>query len=84
MFSDIKEIKMLEIMECAEVKKQQDSDDFAIGHHQGTIPVPYAIAGLDLEIFELFGEFLAEIVHNTENSGNFVWGKHAHIILLFS
>jgi hypothetical protein len=46
--------------------------------------VPFAIAGSDLELFEFFGEFLAEIVRNTENFGNFVWGKHAHIILLSS
>ncbi|MDR1257773.1 MAG: hypothetical protein LBK65_00630 [Tannerellaceae bacterium] len=58
--------KVLEIMECAEVKKHQDGDDFAIGHLQRTISAPFAIAGLDLEIIELFGEFPAEIVHNTE------------------
>jgi hypothetical protein len=84
MYSDIKEIKMLEIMECAEVKKQQNSDDLAFRHLQGSVSMPFAITGLDLEIFEFFVEFLAEIVHNTENFGNFVWGKHAHIILLFS
>jgi hypothetical protein len=76
MFSDIKEIKMLEIMECAEVKKHQDDDDFAIGHPQRTIPAPFAITGLDLEIIELFCEFPAEIVHNTENFGNFIRGKY--------
>jgi hypothetical protein len=57
-FSNIKEIKMLEIMECAEVKKQQDRDNFVFRHLHGAIPVPFAIAGLDLEIFEFFGEFL--------------------------
>ncbi|MDR1198219.1 MAG: hypothetical protein LBK94_04300 [Prevotellaceae bacterium] len=71
-------------MECAEVKKQQDSDDFAFRHRQGTIPVPFDIAGLDLEIFEFFGKFLSEIVYNTENFGNFVRGKYAHVILLFN
>jgi hypothetical protein len=71
-------------MECSEVKKQQDRDDFAFRHLRGAISVSIAIAGLNLEVFEFFGEFLAEIVHNTENFGNFVWGKQAHIILLFS
>jgi hypothetical protein len=83
-FPDIKEIKMLEIMECAEVKKQQDRDNFAFRHLQGAIPVSFVIAGADLEIIEFFGEFFAEIVHNTENFDNFVWGKKAHIILLFN
>jgi hypothetical protein len=49
-FPNIKEIKMLEIMECAEVKKQQNRDDFAFRHPQGAIPVSFAIAGADLEI----------------------------------
>jgi hypothetical protein len=75
---------MLEIMECAEVKKQHDSDAFAFRHLHGTIPEPFTIAGSDLEVFEFFGEFLAEIVYNTKKNGNFVCGKHAHIILLFS
>jgi hypothetical protein len=75
---------MLEIMECAEVKKQQDRDDFAFRHPRGAIPVSFAIAGLNLEVFEFFGEFLAEIVRNTENFDNFVRGKQTHIILLFN
>jgi hypothetical protein len=43
MFSNIKEIKMLEIMECTEVKKQQDSDDFAFRHLHVAISVTFAV-----------------------------------------
>jgi hypothetical protein len=79
MYSNIKEIKMLEIIKCTEVKKQQNHDYLAFRHPQKAIPVSLAIAGLNLKIFEFFGEFLAEIVRNAENFDNFVWNKKAHI-----
>jgi hypothetical protein len=79
MFSNIEEIKMFEITECTKMKKRQDRDDFAFRHLHGAISAPFAVSGLELELFEFFGKFPAKIVRNTENPGNFVWGKHAHV-----
>jgi hypothetical protein len=72
MLPDIKEVEMFKIMECTEVEKHQDRDDLALRHLQGAVPVPFTVARLDLDVFELKVKFLAEIVHNAENFSNFV------------
>jgi hypothetical protein len=45
--------------------------------------VPFTVAWPDLDVFELKGKFLAEIVYNTENFSNFVKGKYTHDASLF-
>jgi hypothetical protein len=79
---DVEEIKMLETVECSEVKKQQDRDDFAFRHFHRTVSVLFTGSRTDLEFFVFDGIFFAKIVHHTENFNNFVSGKYVHIIFV--
>jgi hypothetical protein len=72
MLPDIKEVKMFKVVECCEVKKHQDRDDFTFRHLHGVVSVPFSVTGTDLDVFELNGKFPAEIVRDTENFSNFV------------
>jgi hypothetical protein len=74
LFSDVPDIK--------KVKKHPYRDDFTVRYLKGTTPVSFAFVFLYLEIFQFEREFFAEIVHDTDNSGNFVCGKHTYISYL--
>jgi hypothetical protein len=71
-------------VECCEADKHQDRDDFTFRHLHRAVPVPFTLARTDPDVFELNGEFPAEIICNAENFDNFVQAKYTHDILLFN
>jgi hypothetical protein len=77
-FPDVKEVEMLEIVESAEVKKQQYGDDFAFRHFHRAVSALFTVSRPDLEFFVFDGKFFAKIVHNTENLF-----MHVFLIMVF-
>lgn len=70
------QVVLLEIPVGAEVEQQRDGDDLALGERGGPAAAPGARRGQLRPSYAHPHEFLAAIVHVTENFYNFVVGNH--------
>ena len=82
MYANAAEIVVLEVAVCVEVEAYQDGDDLGVRHHAFPPSPCGTVLSRKCVFFNFLIKFFAEIIRNTKNFTNFVFGNHDSVFIV--